>query len=380
MALFLFLQRKNIEVQKFASWLLYFAMYRTKAGLQWMDSIAGKFKKSLHVLAYVSIIAGFFGMVFISYALVASFLNIFIRPEAVSGVGLVLPIKARGVFFVPFFYWIVSIFVIALVHEFSHGIFARLYGMRVKSSGLAFLGIVVPIIPAAFVEPDEKEIKKRPVKEQLAVYSAGAFANFIVALLIFGFVALAGASMVSSIITPDGLEVTGFMEGGYPAEKAGLMKGEIITGIDQFSTPLKENFSFALGRKKPGENVTVLTNASNYTITLGSHPDDASKPYLGVYVEPHTELNKGFVERYGKPTATFLLWLMGLLYWLFVLNLGIGMFNLAPLGPLDGGRMLLVVLQNFFKEEKAVKIWKYIGAAFLFILLATMAFGFVKGG
>ena len=81
---------------------------------------------------------------------------LFTKPAASSGVGLVLPFKAKGVFYVPFFYWIISIFVIAVVHEFSHGLIARANNIKVKSSGFAFLALLVPIIPAAFVEPDEK--------------------------------------------------------------------------------------------------------------------------------------------------------------------------------------------------------------------------------
>ena len=43
--------------------------------------------------------------------------------------------------------------IVAIPHEFAHGIFARLNNLRVKSSGFALFG---PIL-AAFVEPDEKD-------------------------------------------------------------------------------------------------------------------------------------------------------------------------------------------------------------------------------
>ena len=73
-----------------------------------------------------------------------------------------------------------------------------------------------------------------------------------------------------------------------------------------------------------------------------------------------------------------IIWLMGLLYWLYVLNLGIGLFNLAPMGPLDGGRMLLVALQQFLEEKKAIKYWKNIGIFFLALVLINILFAFVR--
>jgi len=36
--------------------------------------------------------------------------------------------------------------------------------------------------------------------------------------------------------------------------------------------------------------------------------------------------------------------------------MGIGLFNLVPLGPIDGGRMLQVVLQKFSKNKKGNEV------------------------
>ena len=168
-----------MQVQKLFFPLIYILMWRTKLGLKFMDSFANKFKGLLRFLGYISIIVGFLGMAFIMFSLIQNFLSIITKPEALPGVGLVLPIKAKGVFYVPFFYWIISIFILAVVHEFSHGIYARLCNLKVKSSGFAVFSLLVPIIPAAFVEPDEKKMIKKSVKDQLMIYSAGPFANVV---------------------------------------------------------------------------------------------------------------------------------------------------------------------------------------------------------
>ena len=149
--IFILAKRKQMQTQKILSPFIYFLMYKTKLGLRFMDNFSKKFRKPLTFIGYIGIFACFLGMALISYALVQNIYALFTKPEATSGVGLVLPFKAKGVFFVPFFYWIISIFIIALVHEFSHGIIARTHNLKIKSSGFAFLGILIPIIPAAFV-------------------------------------------------------------------------------------------------------------------------------------------------------------------------------------------------------------------------------------
>ena len=111
------------------------------------------------------------------------------------GGAFVLPIKTESgihgdlpIFYVPFFEWIIALIVIAIVHEFAHGVVSKRFNIKIKSSGFAFLGIFAPILPAAFVEPDEKQIKKASFFEKVSVYGAGSTSNFlfgIVFLLLF---------------------------------------------------------------------------------------------------------------------------------------------------------------------------------------------------
>jgi len=379
MLIFLIIKRKKITIQKILLFpLLYFAMYRTKIGLEFMERFAKRFSKVLKHIGYFAIFIGFFGMILITYALIKNAYNLLTKPGAVPGAALVLPFEVKGAFYVPFFYWIISIFIIALVHEFSHGILAKKYNMRIKSSGFAFLGILLPIIPAAFVEPDENELKKRPPKQQLSVFAAGPFANILLAFIIVGITALIAAPLSNGIIEPDGVLVTGLIEGEYPAEQAGITENEVIKSIDNIEVDYLINFSDILKNKKPGDLVVIETNKSIYNITLAENPEDKSRAYLGVYVQQSTKIKQSFVKKYGKFTPLVVIWLMGLLYWLYVLNLGIGLFNLAPMGPLDGGRMLLVALQQFLEEKRAIKYWKNIGIFFLALVLVNILFAFIR--
>jgi hypothetical protein len=55
-----------------------------------------------------------------------------------------------------FTYWIVAIALVAIFHEGFHGIFARFYNIKIKSTGFGFLG---PFL-AFFVEQDDKQMQK----------------------------------------------------------------------------------------------------------------------------------------------------------------------------------------------------------------------------
>ncbi len=431
MMLFLYLKRKKIDKQEVLKGYLSFQMFRTKGGLVFMDRFAKRFSKPLKAIGYLAIFVGFLGMIVIAIALSFSAYNLLTKPDAPAGAGLVLPIEAKGVFYVPFEYWIISIFVIAVFHEFAHGILGRKYKMKIKSSGFAFVDIslklvgilmiffsvlnkakgnlinlfasfnfhtsspdfwivigiiltiiplfkkiMLPIIPAAFVEPDEKEMVKRPAREQLSVFAAGPFANIVLGYIFLGIFLLVLLAVGSSMME-GGIIITETME-GLPAAQAGVSENELIISIDGKEIENIETFQGILDQKSPGDTISLKTNVSTYQITLSENPNDKNKAYLGVYVSGNNKIRPSFIERYGTLTPRIIYWVIGLIYWLHVLNLGIGLFNLAPMGPLDGGRMLLVGLQQFMDKKKALKWWKNIGIFFLALVLINILFAFIR--
>lgn len=193
--IFLYIKRKNLKRDGWA-WL-----YPTKVGVKFIDYVGGKYKKTLTVLSYISVICGYLlmaSMVYMLYTLVKVYL---FQPKIVQALKIppILPLIPyvpeifKLNFLPPFYftYWIIAIAVIATCHEFSHGIFARRYGVKVKSTGFGFLG---PLL-LAFVEPDEKQMQKKPKFQQIAILSAGTFANILLTIIFFfillGFFAVA---------------------------------------------------------------------------------------------------------------------------------------------------------------------------------------------
>ncbi|MCX8147519.1 MAG: site-2 protease family protein [Candidatus Woesearchaeota archaeon] len=371
-------QRKKLHVQKIAYPLIYILMYKTKIGLISMEKAARKIPY-LKYIGYAGIFIGFIGMGIISYSLIENLFKVFLVPKAESAVALVLPFKVKGAFFVPFFYWIISIFIIVIVHEFSHGVMSRFYNLRIKSSGLAFLGLIIPILPAAFVEPDEKKLAKKPIEQQLSIFAAGSFSNIMLAIFLAALLFFAVSPLVESITEYDGVLVTGFPnETTSPLKEAGMQEYEVITSIDNITITMLENISSYLMQKKPGDKAKVQTNRTSYIIELGKNPQNESVAYLGAYMVQSTKTKSSFEQKYGLWLDDVIYWTAGLIIWLFLLNLGIGLFNLAPIPICDGGRMFYISLLSWFEEKKAQQIWKYVSLFFVLLIIINVSIGFMK--
>jgi len=379
---FLIKNKEKISLQKIAFPFLYFAMYRTKLGLDLMDRISEKIPRIVKWLAYAGIVFGFLGMGFISYSLIANLVKMLTVPAAQAGVALVLPFKVKGSFYVPFFYWIISIFVLAVIHEFSHGVVARAHGIKIKSSGFAFLGILVPILPAAFVEPDEKELKKEKTHVKLSIFAAGPFSNILFAALVALLFVFALTPLATAIFEPVGVQVAGYVPSvgniTYPAEQVNMGVDEVILKINGVDVPSIDNFTLALNSTKPGDKVSVVTNVTTYTLQLAENPNHVNKSYLGILVRQKSEISKSFTDKYGGILTSVIIWFIGLFYWFYILNLGIGLFNLVPLGPVDGGRMLHTVLEKYVRKDIAFQIWKFVGTLFLLIIIGSILFAILK--
>jgi len=379
LSLLLIHQRKRLHVQGLFP-ALYFVMYRTSLGLDAMDYLGGKGRKFFKVLSPVIIGMGFLGMALITVELLRGLYATVMQPQAAAGVGIVQPFweGVPGTVFVPFFYFIISIFIIATIHEFSHGVLARVWNIKVKSSGFAFLGIGLPVIPAAFVEPEEKQLQKRPLKQQLAVFAAGPVSNIVLAFVILLFMGSLMPPIAEAMFTPNGVEVTSFIDGNvtYPAENSELQIGDIILKVNEHDIKDYQSFNETLHLYAPNETVNITTANAVHPITLTRH-EDRENGFLGVNVKAHLEDKPEFVARYGALVPAFTRWFTGLLYWLFVLNLGIGLFNLVPIGPIDGGRMLLAALQYFYSEQKAKAIWSHTSTFLLACLILNIVLSIV---
>ncbi len=358
-ALFFFINRKKIEVQYKILFL-----YRTKGVIKWIRRLAQRYKKFWKWFGYAGIPAGFISMAFIFGFLAWKAVEIFTVPGAAPSVMPVLP----GIT-VPFWYTIIALFIVMVVHEGCHGLVAEAWGLKLKSAGVG----LAAFLPLAFVEPDEKKLNKMPLKQQLSIFAAGPFANFCTAgLAIFLFLFLL-VPAVNATIENRGIYVEDVAL-GLPADAAGLQKGDIILSANSQLINTTNDFVDFMGKIKPGETILLQTSSRLVQVTTIQNPQNASKPYIGFEFSqnPNIKLKQEIESKYGKlPWVLF--YLYQLFYWIFLLNVGIGLINILPLGPIDGGRMLKASLDKKLKNKtRAQQIYVWFSFISLFLILFNL--------
>lgn len=314
-------------------------LIRTKLGLKQMTSIAIKYRKLLKVLGIISIIIGFLGMGVITGILLWSFWLVITNPQAPATFVPVLPgVKVPGspIKF-PLFKTLIAIFIAVVVHEFSHGILAVANKIKIKSSGFALFGP----LPGAFVEIDEKTLGNEKPIIQHSVFSAGPFGNIITAIVIILVLSIVFVPLTNNIVKPMGFEILDVSKNS-PAENASLKPGLRFNSINNQSVLTVGDFQKAVKNLKPGQKVLFSGISGSYNIKTTALKENPKIAFIGITI-----------KFYYKPG--FLPWLFlsltSLLYWVLIINLGLGLANLLPLGPLDGGRMLLTGLTTMLSTR-----------------------------
>src|SRR3990172_6080323 len=333
---FLYSRRKNLKREG----LLF--LYRTKWGIKIINYLGNKYKRTLNVLSYLSIITGYLLVVGVLYMIYTVLKVYLFNPAIVQAIKVppiiplvpYLPQIFKLEFLPPFYftYWIVILAVIAITHEMAHGIFAARDKVKIKTTGFGFFPWFLPIFLAAFVELDEKAMAKKKKFPQLAILSAGTFANVLTAIfflvILFGFFSvtfapsgvifdsyatsalnISGISMINGIaltnvsyekilnysnetglnkiragsqnylVTKKILEDQRDNEGiiiiydDAPAINANL--SSIITEINGVEVDSIEKLQVELGKYMPGENITLATKTEagfqETELTLGEN-------------------------------------------------------------------------------------------------------------
>lgn len=352
-AVFLYRRRNNLKRQG----LIY--LYPTKFGIKLINHTAKKFGFILRPMRYLVLLCG--------YALMAGVIWMIVRlaqvylgsPEVAQQlkIPVVMPLipylpELFNLDFLPpfyFTYWIIIIAIIAIPHEFAHGIYARLANIKIKSTGFGFLG---PFL-AAFVDPEEKSMNKSSKLSQLSILAAGTFANilctilFIALMWVFFFAAFSPAGVyfnsysmsvvnVSEISSVNGINISSFSQ--FPALSGTNMTPIQVNGVTYYTSPaalhnsVDNNLSIVyvyenspafqaklsgaiaeidgvktqsytdlraqLASKSPGEEVTIKTlqgkTLHEYNLTLANNNGTA---YLGIARTDTSVIKGGFFSR-----------------------------------------------------------------------------------
>lgn len=386
---FVYKDRKKFERQAII------LLRRTQRGKDSIVKFGSVFPRFWKIVGTLGAVIGFIGSVFIIIQLVEilgrNIGRIVSGEQALTSLAFVLPtptqnpVSTTGLFLVPFWYWIIAIALLVVVHEGMHGILAASEKIKLKSLGWGLL----LVIPLAFVEPDEKDLEKRGFWTQVRIFAGGSFANFLLAGLSVLIMTFAFSGMfVSSGVAYQGLDK------GYPADLANITG--YITEINGQDVKSIEDLQSVMSSVLPGNEIRIKTIEANYRllplvvtsskiidvnsylipndgkesefiIKTVENPNNSGKAYIGI--RDIVEVNKyrlglegyaGIIEFFG-----------GLLFFLFLINFGVGLANLLPIKPLDGGRMWEALFQKIsMKHSRRLTL----GISYITFLLLIINF------
>tara|TARA_B100000029_G_scaffold394602_1_gene392127 strand:- start:7192 stop:9261 length:2070 start_codon:yes stop_codon:yes gene_type:complete len=372
------LEKYNLDL----IWGRSFLMWRTERGKDIIEKLS-KYKKFWNIFADVGLVVVFFIMALMLFLLIwqATLVSQIPKSAAVSPKMLIGLPGLNPV--IPVGYGVLSLSIAVIIHEFSHGILGRVAKIKLKALGLLFF--IFPV--GAFVEPDEEEMMNMRRRERMRLYAAGPASNIALALI---FSILFSWVMVGSLQpVENGALISGVVQ-DYSADEAGLESWMLITSIDNQTVTDSESFSVIMDNTTAGQNITIEAyskeGSESFTATLSDkgdyfleyYPEQynssiSGKGFLGVATtnpEVITDLLAHPVDSGGAAgllaymtlpfaklqpfpdhfTSLFapegitsilpdnLFWIVAnSFYWIFWLNLMVGMTNVLPAIPLDGG-------------------------------------------
>lgn len=381
LAAFLYKDRNKIQ----RSSILFYR--RTKNGIDKIDAIQKRFPRFWKAYGWGAAVSGVLSMLFAAVYIGNQYVGVF-RSGSIeeSGLSAVLPGLVSessfqpGVSFIPVEYWIISIGIVMTVHELSHGIVARSEDFEINSVGWIVLGI----FPGAFVEPkgekmlpagegEEEEFHEEDEDEdesgmtsgmwdqgslasRIKVLGAGSFANYLV-----GFLFLLLSIGALGVVAQPG-EIVYVAQDDYPAAEAGLTNGTLYS-VNGDSIDSMEDMQNLADSIEPGDEVTLNTSQGVYTVIAEERNGDG---HIGIRFGQTTELKEPY-----RPYEGILNWIISLFETVFILNLGIGLVNMLPFKPLDGGQIVGGIVDKYIGGD-GTKAFNYFSLAGMILLIGTI--------
>lgn len=261
----------------------FYAIFRTKKLNEWLRKIGQKYQKFWRIWFTIGVFVSLGFMIYGIYFFINNLIELWVAPKPENSITPMIP--GVTVNLNVFSYLILPLLFIITFHEFSHAMASESDGLKIKSTGLLGAGLFYIILPGAFVEPDEFQLKAPKTKSwtKLRVFGAGTFTNAIQAgialLLVLNF-----STLISPFYGPNVFQVNYIVpnsQGGY--NEGNLLIGDKVieingTKIDQSAgiglTEILHNKTSIQCSVGDALNFTVLDSNNQHQtriLTLGKH-------------------------------------------------------------------------------------------------------------
>ncbi len=264
-------------------------------------------------------------------------------------------------------------------------------------------------------EDKEKSFSNKHAGKRIAIVAAGPIFNLVLALLIFcSFYIVAGIH----VMTPE----IGQVREGSPASRAGFLKGDLIVSVGgkktENWTQIKEIIQGNTGQPvdvtvNRGDNLITLTVVPESSVTKNIFGEEIKSSLIGivsagkfeqVYLGPMGAIKEGFrktweiieltcltvvkliqrvipIETVGGPILigqmtgqlaqenwTYLIPFMA------VISINLGILNLLPVPILDGGFIVLLLIELVIGRPINIKKREFLQKMGIFLLVLLMVF------
>jgi regulator of sigma E protease len=332
---------------------------------------------------------------------------------------------------------IIGLSLIVIVHEFGHFLMAKLSGIHVEEF---FIGIGpklfkfkdrrgttygISAIPVGgynkllgmdrneSIPPNlkNKAFQNKPFYKKLLVAIGGIGFNVIFAVILIVIVLSFAPTTIISFIEPDS-----------PADTSGFKVGDEVIALDDQKIESWDDFS-TVTKKYPGEEVTYTVIRDGEEIKLEAKLNNVEgQGYLGI--SPRYTISPRYaIERFGffgtikesfritwdisvtyvklfgmlfsgkiplsearpvSPVGLVSLFqqfasisIQDFIFFVALVSILMGFGNLIPIIPLDGGNILLIVVESIRRKPVPRKVLEVLNSIGVFILVSILIIGFV---
>lgn len=309
---------------------------------------------------------------------------------------------------------------VVFIHELGHFLVAKLNNIEVRSFMLGFgpklikyqgketeyslrlipLGGAVVMVGEEEEDDSPRSFSNKSPLQRIAVLFAGPFMNFLLGFVLF--VLILAVNGFSNNVLSD-------VQKGSPAEAAGLLPGDKIVAINDVRTDSWEAVVANIAKSEQAKmSFDVERGNDKFSVDLEATYNEEEKRYMVGIVSMHRNIGAAIplsfnrvvyisyqtlmffpsllkqpelIDQVSGPIgiATIVgeateLGIWHLILLLAIISVNLGVFNLLPVPPLDGGKIFIYLFEFIFRRPIGKKLEMALSIIGLILVLSLFLF------